>query len=199
VEHQEDRPHFNCMGGFDLKRGGLRGPGLTHGRTSDHLSPFNEDVLPAGSLSIADVGYVSWARTVARRAEGSYTLTRAPARTMFWTPEGKRWELEKHLPQRVGQTNQCWVRVADQYRYLMRLLMIRVPKEVAQQRRAALVADAARRQREVSTKALHLADWTLLRDRCSCQPTHTARGSRAGTRTLANRTAFQAMEAIWMP
>src|SRR5215472_7066669 len=59
---------------WDLKRGGLHGPGLTSGRTSDHLSPFNEDVLPEGSLYIADLGYVSWAKIAARRAARSYTL-----------------------------------------------------------------------------------------------------------------------------
>src|SRR5258708_8396237 len=99
---------------WDLKRGGLRGPGLTSGRTSDHLSPFNEDILPVGSLYTAELGYVSWARTAARRAAGSYTLTRAPARTMFWTAGGKRLKLEDHLPQRVGQTNECWVRGGGQ-------------------------------------------------------------------------------------
>lgn len=147
---------------WDLKRGGLRGPGLTSGRTSDHLSPFNEEVLPAGSLYIADLGYISWARTVARRAAGSYTLTRAPARTMFWTPEGKRVQVETLLPQQVGQTKECWVRVGDNYRLLMRLLMLRVPADVAERRRANLVAEAARRHRAVSPKALALADWTLL-------------------------------------
>jgi hypothetical protein len=147
---------------WDLKHGSLAGPGLTNGRTSDHLSPFNEERLPEGSLYIADLGYVSWARIAARRAARSYTLTRAPARTMFWTPGGKRLKLEDHLPQRVGKTNECWVRVGDQYRYLMRLLMLRVPDDVAERRRAALRADAARRHREVSTKALELAAWTLL-------------------------------------
>jgi hypothetical protein len=139
---------------WDLKGGRLWGPRLTSGRSSDHLSPFNEEPLPAGSLYIADLGYVSWARAVARRAAGSYTLTRAPARTLFWTPDGKRLDLRVLLPQRVGQTKECWVRVGDQYRYLMRLLLIRVPKEVAERRRADLVADALRRHREVSEKAL---------------------------------------------
>jgi len=140
----------------------MQGPSLTAGRTSDHLSPFNEDALPVGSLYIADLGYTSWARTAARRAAGRYTLTRAPARTMFWTPEGKRLHLETLLPQQVGQTNECWVLVGDQYRYLMRLLLLRVPKEVAERRRAALVADGLRRHRKVSAKALQVVDWTLL-------------------------------------
>lgn len=147
---------------WDLTHGSLQGPGLTSGRTSAHLSPFNEDPLSEGSLYIADLGYVSGAKLAARRAARSSTLTRAPARTMFWTPGGKRFKLEDHLPQRIGKTNECWVRVGDQYRSLMRLLLYRVPDEVAERRREALRADAARRHREVSAKALQWACWTLL-------------------------------------
>ncbi len=46
----------NSMCGFQLKRGSLQGPKLTHGRTSDRSSPFKEEPLPAGSLYIADLG-----------------------------------------------------------------------------------------------------------------------------------------------
>jgi hypothetical protein len=49
---------------------------------SDHLSPLKEEPLPAGSLYIADLGYVDWGSAAARRVAGSYTLTRAQARTM---------------------------------------------------------------------------------------------------------------------
>src|SRR6266568_1988085 len=73
---------------WELKRGSLQGPKLTHGRTSDRSSPFKEEPLPAGSLYIADLGYLDWGCIAARRAAGSYTLTRAQARTMYWTPEG---------------------------------------------------------------------------------------------------------------
>jgi hypothetical protein len=71
---------------WDLTHGSLAGAGLTNGRTRDPLSPFNEERLLEGSLSIADLGYVSWARIAVRRAARRYTLTRAPARTMLWTP-----------------------------------------------------------------------------------------------------------------
>jgi Transposase DDE domain len=147
---------------WELKRGQLRGPCLTSGRTSDRSSPFKEEPLPTGSLYIADLGYVDWANVVARRAAGSYTLTRAPAKTLYWTPEGKRLKLENVLPRRVGQTKELWVRVADEYRYLMRLLIIRVPEEVAQRRRADLEADAVRRGKPVRQRAWELADWTIL-------------------------------------
>src|SRR5690348_9882944 len=76
------------------------------------------------------VGHVDWGCVAARRAAGSYTLTRAQARTRYWTPQGKPLKLEALLPERVGQTKELWVRVADKHRHLMRLLMIRVPEEV---------------------------------------------------------------------
>src|SRR5260370_31535678 len=109
VEHlvkgeQPSRLHVR----WELKRGGLQGPYLTHGRVGDRSSPFKEDPLPEGSLYIADLGYVNWGSVAARRATGSYTLTRAPAKTLYWTPDGKRLKLESVLPQRVGQTKELW-------------------------------------------------------------------------------------------
>jgi len=147
---------------WELKRGELQGPCLTHGRVGDRSSPFKEAPLPEGSLYIADLGYVDWGSVAARRAAGSYTLTRAPAKTLYWTPDGKRLKLESVLPQRVGQTKELWVRVADEHRHLMRLLILRVPEEVAQRRRADLEADAKRRQQPVRQRAWELAAWTIL-------------------------------------
>jgi hypothetical protein len=147
---------------WELKAGQLQGPHLTHGRVSDRSSPFKEDLLPAGSLYIADLGYVDWGSVAARRAAGSYTLTRAPARTLYWTLEGKSLDLNSLLPQLVGQTKELWVRVADQHRYPMRLLILRVPEEVAKLRRADLEADAKRRGQPVRQRAWELAAWTIL-------------------------------------
>jgi hypothetical protein len=52
--------------------------------------------------------------------------------------------------------------VADEYRCLMRLLIIRVPQEVVERRRADLKADAARRHQPIRQRAWELADWTIL-------------------------------------
>src|SRR5579859_6397098 len=89
-----------------LKRGQVQGPRLTHGRIIDRSNPFKEECLPVGSLYIADLGYLDWGVIAARRAAGSYTLTRAQARTNYWTPEGKRLQLEALLPHQVGQTTE---------------------------------------------------------------------------------------------
>ena len=44
----------------------------------------------------------------------------------------------------------------------MRLLLLRVPKQVADQRREDVLADAQRRQQTMSEETLRLADWTCL-------------------------------------
>ena len=54
------------------------------------------------------------------------------------------------------------MRVADEHRYLLRLLIIRVPEEVAKLRRADLEAEALRRNRPIRQRAWELADWTIL-------------------------------------
>ena len=79
-----------------------------------------------------------------------------------FSPEGKPLKLDPLLPQQVGQTKELWVRVADEHRYLMRLLIIRVPEEVAKLRRADLEAEALRRNRPIRQRAWELADWTIL-------------------------------------
>lgn len=97
-----------------------------------------------------------------RRAAGSYTLTRARTNTVFFSEEGHRLSTQAILPPRVGQTKQMHVLVGEKQRYRMRVLMIRVPGEVAERRRQNLHEDASRRGRAVSERALELADWTIL-------------------------------------
>lgn len=147
---------------WDLTRGHLSGPSLTDGRVSDQRSPFRQVGLPVGSLYIADLGYFDLDAAMERRKAGSYTLTRARSNTVFFTEQGQRLRLQSVLPPRVGQSKEMHVLVGDEQRYRMRLLMLRVPEEVAEQRRQDLRSDATRRGRVVSQRALALADWTIL-------------------------------------
>ena len=81
---------------------------------------------------------------------------------MYWTLQGKPLKLDVLLSQRVGQTKELWVQVAEKHRHPVRLLMIRVPEEVAERRRADLEADAKRRGQPVRQRAWKLAAWTIL-------------------------------------
>ena len=52
---------------WDLKRGGVQGPKLTHGRVSDRSSPFKEETLPTRSC-ISPI-WVTWTGVASRHDE----------------------------------------------------------------------------------------------------------------------------------
>jgi hypothetical protein len=148
---------------WELKRGRLQGPQLANGRSSDQASPFKDEEVVPGSLLVTDLGYFNLRQMAARKLAGGYTLSRLKAGTALFSRDGKRVSLDKALlPQRVGQMKELQVLVGADARLPMRLLLLRVPKAVADQRREDLLADAQRRGEPVSEETLRLADWTML-------------------------------------
>ena len=147
---------------WELKRGRLWGPKLTDGRASDRSSPFPQQEVVPGSLSVEDLGYFDQSRLAQRHRAGAYSLTRLQAGTALYTPQGQRLCLQHVLPRRVGQMKELRVLVGARERLPMRLLMLRVPKEVADKRREDLRRDAQRRGQTISEETLQLADWTML-------------------------------------
>ena len=77
---------------------------------------------------------------VARRAANSDPLTRPQSSTACFIEEGKRPQLKALLPQRVGQTREMPVWVGIKQRHFMRLLFMRMPPEIVEQRRTRLRA-----------------------------------------------------------
>ena len=57
---------------------------------------------------------------------------------------------------------QMHVLVGARERHPMRLLLLRVPKEIGDKRREDLLRDAQRRGQTISEETLRLADWTIL-------------------------------------
>jgi hypothetical protein len=148
---------------WELKRGRIQGPQLANGRSSDQASPFKDEEVVPGSLLITDLGYFNLRQMAARKLAGGYTLSRLKAGTALFTREGKRVPLDNTLlPQRIGQMKELPVLVGADARLPMRLLLLRVPKAVADQRREDLLADAQRCGEPISEETLRLADWTML-------------------------------------
>ena len=148
---------------WELKRGRLQGPQLANGRSSDQASPFKDEEVVPGSLLVTDLGYFNLRQMAARQRAGGYTLSRLKAGTALFSSDGKRMQVDNTLlPQRVGQMKELPVLVGADARLPMRLLLLRVPKAVADQRREDLLADAQRRGEPVSEETLRLADWTML-------------------------------------
>jgi hypothetical protein len=179
---------------WELKRGRIWGPELTDGRASDRRSPFAEEAIERGSLSVKDLGYFNLEHIAARQQAGAYTLTRCQAGTALFTPEGKRLPLHNVLPQRVGQMKQLPVLVGATRRLPMRLLLLKVPKEVGDQRRKDLLADAQRRGQSISQETLRLADWTILLTDVPSKRLRFEEALVRLARTLADGVALQIVE-----
>lgn len=150
---------------LNLLAGQLDGPFLASGRTHDRSVPHAADPLPPGSLWMGDLGLVTLARLAAIATDGGYWLTRINAQTQIETDDGQVWDQSTLL---AGQTRDCVelaVRLGAHARLPARLLAVRVPDDVAEERRERLRRDAARKRprhpEPVSAERLALANWSI--------------------------------------
>jgi Transposase DDE domain len=148
---------------WDLSTGALWGPRLTAGRVSDQNSPFQEDALPKGSLYVTDLGYFSLLRLVQLQQQKIFFCMRPKSNTVFWDRQGKkRLQLLKKLPRKVGQSKVIWVCLGQQQQLKLRLIAVRVPEEVVDQRRKQLEEKACKHGRKVTDQQWEMAQWTLI-------------------------------------
>jgi DDE family transposase len=152
---------LKLQGRLDLKRGGLTGPVLQAGRASDRTSPIQHAPAPAGRLRLADLGYFALEVLQTITQQQAYWLTRLMAGTQVYDERGQVLDLAACLPAQGTAVIDRPVRLGVHHRLPARLIAVRVPQEVANQRRRELHADARRRGQAVSRTRLRLADWTL--------------------------------------
>src|SRR5947199_9025073 len=87
---------------------------------------------------------------------------RLPVGTGLYTRKGHRLLLAGILPQQEGATVELGVLVGQKARVPTRLILQRVPEEVAEQRRQRLCAEAQDHGREPSEEILYLAGWIIV-------------------------------------
>ena len=165
---------LKLQGRLDLKRGALSGPCLPAGRASARTSPIQHAPLPAGSLRLADLGYFALDVLQTIAPQQAYCLTRLRAGTQVFTAQGPVGDLASWLRQQSTALVDVPVSVGTHHRLPCRGVAVRVPPEVATQRRSHLHADARRRGQAVSRARWGLADWTLF---CTTGPSALLRGS----------------------
>src|SRR5260370_38585356 len=95
-----------------------------------------------------------------RCRQGGYFLSRLEAATAVFDSERQRLDLLTFLQARGPQVDEP-VELGVQHHLPVRLLAVRVPEEVANERRRNLRAEAKRRGQTVSKVRLALADWTI--------------------------------------
>jgi len=151
---------------LDLRHGTLQGPMLTTARHSDKRSPLELEDVPVGGLSIADLGFADGARF--RQLHGHsarqrrYFLTRWPPRLIVQTRSKHRIDLRAVAPKQVGERLEMGVVLPTAGNLVVRLIMERVPPQVAEQRRDRLRREAHEKQRPVSEESLFWCEWSVV-------------------------------------
>ena len=151
---------------WNVLSGEVQGPLLTDGKQADAKSPFKAQEIPAGGLYLGDLGFFEqgrlrqWQQRTADQRR--YYLLRLPMGTALYTRRGHRIVLSGILPQQEGATLELGVLLGSQARVPTRLILQRVPEEVAEQRRQRLREEARDRGRQPSEEALYLAGWLIV-------------------------------------
>src|SRR5438067_12053861 len=130
---------------WDVLRGELQGPGLEQGRRNDKRGPLALSDLPDGCLYVADLGFCGVQRLsgIAHADPGHqrvkrYFVSRYQAKTALETRSGHRIQLRGILPQQEGQVVEVGALLGRAGRLPVRLSMLKVPKEGADERRARI-------------------------------------------------------------
>lgn len=146
---------------FDLLTGSLEGPLAEDGRTNDRGSALQKAPLAVGALRITDLGYFSLDQLVACAEARAYFLVRLYLQTALFDLEGKRLLLSSLLKTSADQID-LPILLGTNDRLPVRLLAVRVPQEVADQRRRKVRQDAREQGETPSQVRLAFADWIIL-------------------------------------
>jgi hypothetical protein len=147
---------------YDLCRGQLSGLVVQEGRLSDRGTVLQTAPLPAGALRISDLGFFTLGVFAAMTAQGVYWLSRLVSGTAVYTLDGTRWDVLDLLTAQDASTVELDVTLGVTQRLPARLRAVRVPEEVANQRRRRLRAEATRRGRTPSAAQRAWCAWTIV-------------------------------------
>jgi hypothetical protein len=117
--------------------------------------------LPAHSLYLADLGFFRLERLHQIAEQQAFFLSRLQNQTTVFDADGTRWDDLSQLLATQASSVDLEVTLGVHQRLPARLIAVRVPQEVADQRRRRMRAEARRRGKSVSARVLALADWTI--------------------------------------
>jgi hypothetical protein len=186
---------------WDVLCGQLQGPRPVDGRHSDNTSAFNDDELPAGGLYLADLGFFALWRLsgLARRPQGGkrFFVMRLPHGTGLSTRSGHPLDLRGLLAQQQAEARESAVLLGKQARRPVRLIMVGVSDEVAEQRRQRIREAARDPGREPSSRGLVLAGLDDRGNHRAAWAAQPASSLGPAPTPLADRAALPLVERAW--
>jgi len=146
---------------LDLCTGRLASLTLHDGRLHDSAAAAPLSALAAGALYLADLGYFGLDRLQQISHNAAYFFSRLKVSTQVFGPDGQRWTDVAAQLARQGTQVDLPVLLGATQQLPVRLLAVRVPQEVADQRRRKLQNEAQDKGRQVSARRLALAGWII--------------------------------------
>ena len=132
---------------WNLLDGELEGPFLHAGRVSDKTCDEALEPLAPGTLRLADLGFFSLDRFQELNAQNVYWLTRVQPGTVVYDAAGNASGLGDFLSRQPGAVVDVSVPLGVHHRLPCRLIAVRVPKDVAEKRRARMRKKQTRKGR----------------------------------------------------
>ena len=155
---------------WDLTTGGLLEVVLEPGRNSDGKSALLEGPVPAGSLSIFDLGYFSLRRFRELIGYGASWVSRWQQGTLAFHPDGTPLDpLDYARRHDGGGPIDLPILLGVKDRIACRLVLLRVPQEVADRNRRKAYEKAAKHGRVPTRECLAWCDWTAYVTDCSVE------------------------------
>lgn len=154
---------LKCGVQLDVLTGALTQLDLADGRATDCRLPLQHAAVPVGSLRLADLGFYDLRVFADLDRAGAYFLSKVEASARVSDEGGWSGPLLAFV-RRLGEQEQWqgWVWLGCKRQLRARLLVRRVPQEVADQRRRRLRKAARDKGVTPSAAALALAAWTIL-------------------------------------
>lgn len=153
---------------WDLITGSLLKVVLEPGRNSDAKSVLLEGPVPAGSLSIFDLGYFSLKRFGEVIGSGAFWISRWQQGTLAFHPDGTPLDPLDYARRHAGNGPiDLPILLGIKDRMVCRLIMLRVPQAVADRGRKKAYDKAIKHGRVPTRECLAWCDWTAYVTNCS--------------------------------
>lgn len=148
---------------FDYLCGQLAQLELCSGREPDQGYRGHWSIIRQGALLIMDLGYFALDTFKQISDHEGYFLSRFQAQTALFTPSGQRLALRPWLAAQTAHVSETDVLIGSrsQHQIPCRLIMLRLPQEVADRQRQKAKENAQRHGRQVTQEYLKLLDWAL--------------------------------------
>ena len=146
---------------FEFLCGVISGIGLQAGRSPDQAYTGELLDIRAGALYLSDLGYFVLARYRTLAEQQAYFLGRLDPKAAVLTVTGEPLDLLVWLQTHPEPQFEHDVLIGNQERLPCRLVVVRVPQEVADARRRKAYATARRKGRTPSARHLDLMNWSL--------------------------------------